>query len=139
MQNEQRAVYEKEFERLAHKIQPFDEAYSDLTCIDGRYQVASVQFACDVYLVLRQAPEESPLKHAFNQWREIRHKDSKNAGIFFDYVDHLSADRVTEIWHTSFDSKNRNIQIEHEIKCRMFVLLGLTVQQRYERDLNEQD
>lgn len=120
-----------EFIAIAIKYQEHDAAYSDLSHLDGVFISAAVERAYVVFLHIRLADDESDIKKAFHAWRSFHYGESKTLGIFFEYLKMIEGEQVTYYWETRLDCKARNIELERECLCRIFILSGLTAQMKF--------
>lgn len=119
------------FIQLCTKYQPFDPRYADLTRSDGVFSAPLVESAFITYLVLVLSAEDSNVKKAYNAWRTYHHGESRRIHIFFNYIDHLFADQVTDSWHTRFDMKDRNMNLSWELICRIFIVWGVVARKAF--------
>lgn len=120
-----------EFIGIATKYQAHDAAYSDLSHLDGVFISGTVERAYVAYLHIRLAEEGSDIKNAFNAWRLFHYGESKTLGIFFEFMRMIEGEEVTYYWETKLDCKARNIELERECLCRIFILSGLTAQMKF--------
>lgn len=128
-----------EFEKLVLNYQPFNDAYSDISHADGVFNNPHVEFARRIYFALIEPIENNRARYAFTKWREYQHGQSRNAGIFFDYVDCLCSDAVSFVWNEVLDAKGRNIEFSREMLCRMFILLGHVAKASFDKGIQEND
>lgn len=126
------AVMLEEFHPLAIKNQGVNDCYQDLAHEDGRFKSNQVQFAFIVYCYFRQAEEGSRMRKAFDQWRSVHYGEHKSSSILFAYIEALKSEDVNNIWEYRWDARDRNISLEREVLCRIFILYGFTVQKHFE-------
>lgn len=120
-----------EFVGLATKYQKHDVTYNHLDHADGAFIDAAVERAYIVYLYVRLAEDESNIKKVFNQWRAFHFGESRRIDVFFKYVEMLNSPKVSNTWEYKWDAKDRNINLEHEYLCRIFILSGITAQMSF--------
>lgn len=133
MQLERNVSLLSEFIELATKYQPYDATYTDLSHEDGVFNNGAVERAYIVFLYVRLADEESNLKKAFNFWREFHYGDSRRISVLFEFINAVNSDQVSDIWLNKWDAKDRNINLEREYLCRIFMLSGITARMSFER------
>lgn len=119
------------FTDLCTKYQPYDSRYADLSMNGNCFNDPLVESACLIYLILVLSAEDSNVKKAYNAWRKYHHGESRRIHILFNYVDHLMDDCITDIWHMRFDTKNRNMQKDWELICRIFIVWGMVAQKAF--------
>ncbi|OTG87928.1 hypothetical protein [Acinetobacter sp. ANC 3813] len=119
------------FKEACIKYEGFDARYVHTEDQQGVFKNDFIECAYIVYLLLQQAEDDSPLKKAFDIWREFYCEGSKNLSVFFRYVDHLFCDAVTGVWLFKWDSKDRKIAKEREMICRIFILSGITAIEKF--------
>ncbi len=122
-----------EFIDLATKYQAYDSTYMQLDHSNGAFLSDAVERAYIVFLNVRLAAEGSNVKRVFSYWREFHYGESRKIGILFAYIDAVFSAYVSEIWLYRWDAKDRNINLEHEVTCRIFILSGITAKQSFER------
>ena len=122
-----------EFIGLATKYQPYDSTYSDLSHADGAFTSEPVEKAYIVFLYVRLAEEESNLKKSFNLWREFYYGDSRRISVLFEFINAVNSEQVTNMWLYKWDAKDRNIDLEREYLCRIFMLCGITTRMSFEQ------
>lgn len=125
MQLEKNDCHIASYVAIAKKYQVDDDRYMDLSHTEGRFHSDCVNFAYTLYLMLSQAGD-SELSKAYNAWREFYHGDSRRIYVLFDYADMLQFDDVSSVWEFQWDRADRNSDLVHEIKCRIFILKGIT-------------
>ena len=127
------------FIELCTKYQAHDQRYTHLEHVDGKFQDDFVGFAFCLFGILAQAQDNSSIKHAYGIWRNFHYGDSRRAYIFFEYAKALQSDFINRIWLHQWDAKDRNIDIEREITCRIFILSGRTAREIHEAGLKSEN
>lgn len=127
------------FIELCTKYQAHDPRYTHLEHVDGEFHDNFVGFAFCLFGILAQAPDDSSIKHAYGIWRNFHYGDSRRAYIFFEYAKALQSDFINRIWLHQWDAKDRNIDIEREITCRIFILSGRTAREIHEAGLKSEN
>lgn len=120
-----------EFLAIATKYQAFDSTYNDLSHSDGAFLNECVERAYIVFMYVRFAEDESNIKKAFNLWRSFYFGESRRIDVFFKFMEMLHGQNVNEIWLNKWDCQFRNINLEREYICRIFILYGITVQLQF--------
>ncbi|MEX5443526.1 hypothetical protein WCE14_09165 [Acinetobacter schindleri] len=113
-----------DFINLCAKYQ-IDPSYTNLAHTNGVFDADRVQFTFTLYRLLMSVIEGSPISRAYNSWRTFNYGDSRRIHILFDYADRLQCEDVETIWLNKWDLKDRNIDLGHEITCRIFILSGI--------------
>jgi len=133
MQLERNNSLLNEFIGVAVKYQAYDDTYNDLSHADGIFSSVPVEKAYIVFLYLKHAQEESNIKKAFNQWRIFHFGESRRMTTFFKFIEMLNSKEVSSTWENKWDAKDRNIDLERECLCRIFILSGITAQMSFYR------
>jgi len=131
MQLERKDSLLSEFVGLAIKYQAYDSTYKDLSHSDGVFTHDAVERAYIVFLHIRLRQDDSNIRNAFNQWRNFNFGESRRIDVFFKFVEALNSHEVTNIWEYKWDARDRNISVEHEYLCRIFILSGITTQMSF--------
>ena len=121
-----------EFMGLCEKYSSYDGVYADTQHQDGVFTNQAIERAYTVFRYIRTADEDSNLKKTFNFWREYHYGESRRIGILFAYIHALESEYISNIWENRWDAKARNIDLEHEFICRIFILGGITAKQKFE-------
>lgn len=121
------------FQAVCEKYEKYDARYLQRQLQDEIFTNDFIECAYIVFLIMKQSEEEAAAKKAFNLWRNFCCENPTNLAVFFQYVDQLFSDAVTHVWHKEWDSKDRNIAKEREMICRIFILNGITVQEKFYR------
>lgn len=124
---------------LCKKYQVHDLRYSNLDCTDNKFHDDFVSFTFRLYEILNQAEDDSNIKRAYSLWRSFYYGDSRRAYIFFEYANSLQSEPVNFIWHYKWDAKGRNIDLGHELTCRIFILLGITAQEIHKAGVKNEE
>lgn len=127
------------FLMLCAKYQAHDPRYANLEQLDGKFQNDVVGFAFRLFEILAQAQDDSSIKHAYGIWRNFHYGDSRRAYIFFEYANALQGDSINRVWLHKWDAKDRNIDLGHEITCRIFILSGITAREIHKAGLKSEN